>query len=116
MKLTPNKENSGVQFRSEKNGDYEMKGYQADAGAGCGASSTRKWPRDSVGQIRRSLREAGRLEHLRNLAADSKIRTAINGHLCVDFDDPNGAKQGLIGLQAHAAGRWRCALKISSWN
>ena len=34
IKLVPNKENSGVQFRSERFGDYEMKGPQADAGAG----------------------------------------------------------------------------------
>jgi hypothetical protein len=34
IKLTPNKENSGVQFRSEKFGDFEMKGPQADVGLG----------------------------------------------------------------------------------
>ena len=34
MKLTPNKENSGIQFRSEALADGEMKGPQADIGAG----------------------------------------------------------------------------------
>ncbi|HSU56026.1 MAG TPA: PVC-type heme-binding CxxCH protein, partial [Candidatus Dormibacteraeota bacterium] len=34
VKLVPNKENSGVQFRSEKFGEFEMKGPQADIGAG----------------------------------------------------------------------------------
>src|SRR6185312_7420737 len=34
VKLTPNKENSGVQFRSERVGDYEMRGPQADIGKG----------------------------------------------------------------------------------
>ena len=34
VKLTPNKENSGVQFRSQKLGEYEMKGPQADIGLG----------------------------------------------------------------------------------
>src|SRR5206468_7827089 len=34
MKLTPNRENSGVQFRSEALPDGEMKGPQADAGQG----------------------------------------------------------------------------------
>ncbi|MBI3418068.1 MAG: DUF1080 domain-containing protein [Verrucomicrobia bacterium] len=38
------------------------------------------------------------------LAVGSKVRTAINGHLCVDLDDPNGARQGIIGLQMHAGG------------
>ncbi len=34
VKLTPNKENSGIQFRSEALPDGEMKGPQADVGAG----------------------------------------------------------------------------------
>src|ERR1043166_5029243 len=34
IKLTPNKENSGIQFHSDALGEYEMKGLQADAGAG----------------------------------------------------------------------------------
>src|SRR5262249_2863802 len=34
VKLVPNKENSGVQFRSEPLPDGEMKGPQADIGAG----------------------------------------------------------------------------------
>jgi hypothetical protein len=38
------------------------------------------------------------------LAVGSKVRTAINGHVCVDLDDPNGARQGMIGLQMHAGG------------
>ena len=61
-------------------------------------------PRHPVGQIRRSLREPGRLEHHEVVAVGSKIRTAINGHLCVDLDDPQGARQGIIGLQMHAGG------------
>ena len=34
VKLVPNKGNSGIQFRSEPLPDGEMKGYQADVGAG----------------------------------------------------------------------------------
>src|SRR5262249_4629449 len=34
MKLVPNKENSGIQFRSENLPDGEMRGPQADAGEG----------------------------------------------------------------------------------
>ena len=34
MRLTPNTENSGIQFRSERLENGEVKGYQADAGAG----------------------------------------------------------------------------------
>jgi len=38
------------------------------------------------------------------LAVGSRIRTAINGHLCVDVDDPQIARRGITGLQAHAGG------------
>ena len=34
VKLTPNKENSGIQFRSEVLPNGHVKGYQADIGAG----------------------------------------------------------------------------------
>ena len=37
-------------------------------------------------------------------ASGSKIRTAINGQLCVDLDDPKISRRGIIGLQMHAGG------------
>ena len=37
-------------------------------------------------------------------AQGSKIQTWINGQLCVDLDDPNGAKRGIIALQLHSGG------------
>jgi hypothetical protein len=36
------------------------------------------------------------------IAIGSKVRTAINGNLCVDMDDPKVAKQGVIGFQLHS--------------
>jgi hypothetical protein len=38
------------------------------------------------------------------LAVGSKIRTAINGRLCVDLDDPLISRRGIIGLQVHSGG------------
>ena len=38
------------------------------------------------------------------LAVGSKIRTAINGNLCTDLDDPKVAARGIIGLQVHSGG------------
>ena len=38
------------------------------------------------------------------LAVGSKVRTAINGKLCVDLDDPKISRHGIIGLQMHAGG------------
>src|SRR3989442_1040551 len=78
MKLTPNKENSGVQFRSEKNGDYEMKGYQADAGAGWWGKLYEENGRailwDKSGEAFVKPDDWNTYEIL---AAGSKIRTAI---------------------------------------
>ena len=33
-----------------------------------------------------------------------KVKTALNGHLCVDVDDPKISRSGIIGLQMHAGG------------
>jgi len=38
------------------------------------------------------------------VAVGSKIRMALNGHLCVDVDDPKYVRKGLFGLQIHAGG------------
>ncbi|MDB6021041.1 MAG: Cytochrome c, partial [Pedosphaera sp.] len=105
IKLTPNKENSGVQFRSEKFGDYEMKGPQADVGAGWwgklyeenGRAILSNKPGDPYVN-------ADDWNTYEILAVDGKIRTAINGHLCVDLDDPQISKRGITGLQMHAGG------------
>ena len=105
IKLTPNKENSGVQFRSERFGDYEMKGPQADVGLGWwgklyeenGRAILSNNPGDPfVNQDAWNTYEI--------VAVGSKVRTAINGHLCVDVDDPQIARSGITGLQMHAGG------------
>ena len=105
IKLTPNKENSGVQFRSEKFGDYEMKGPQADVGAGWwgklyeenGRAILSNKPGDPfVNQNDWNTYEI--------LAVDGKVRTALNGHLCTDVDDAQISRRGITGLQMHAGG------------
>ena len=37
-------------------------------------------------------------------AVGSRIKTWLNGQLCVDFDDPAGAKRGIFALQIHSGG------------
>jgi len=105
IKLTPNRENSGIQFRSEHFGAFEMKGPQADAGAG--------WWGKLYEENGRALlwKEPGDAWVKTNdwnsyevLAVGSKIRTTLNGHVCVDLDDPNISREGVFGLQAHAGG------------
>jgi putative membrane-bound dehydrogenase-like protein len=105
IKLTPNKENSGVQIRSERFGDYEMKGCQADVGAGWWGKLYEENGRallwDKPGD---PFVHADDWNTYEILAVGSKIRTAINGHLCTDIDDAKVALRGITGLQMHAGG------------
>jgi hypothetical protein len=105
IKLTPNSENSGVQFRSEPFGEYEMKGCQADAGAGWwgklyeenGRALIWKDPGDQ-------FVKTNDWNTYEIVAVGGKVQTALNGHRCVDLDDPKIARRGIVGLQMHAGG------------
>jgi putative heme-binding domain-containing protein len=105
VKLTPNKENSGIQFRTEPLAGGEVRGYQADAGQGW-------WGKLYEENGRGILCDKSGEQYLRPedwntyevLAVGHKIRTALNGHLCVDLDDQNGSLQGIIAFQLHAGG------------
>jgi hypothetical protein len=105
IKLTPNKENSGVQFHSERFGDYEMKGPQADVGLGWWGKLYEENGRAILSnQPGDPYVNADDWNTYEILAVDGKVRTAINGHLCVDVDDAQIARRGITGLQMHAGG------------
>jgi len=104
VKLTPNTENSGIQFRSEVS-DGDAKGYQADAGKG--------WWGKLYEEHGRALlwKEPGDQYVKENdwntyeiVAVGDHILTALNGMKCVDLRDPEGAKQGIFALQVHSGG------------
>ena len=38
------------------------------------------------------------------VAVGSKVRTALNGHVCVDIDDAKISRKGVIAVQVHAGG------------
>jgi putative heme-binding domain-containing protein len=105
IKLTPNKENSSIQFRSEALPDGEVKGYQADAGAGW-------WGKLYEEQGRGVLWDKSGEQYLKAddwntyeiVAVGHRIRTALNGKTCVDLEDAKGATQGIFALQLHAGG------------
>lgn len=105
VKLTPNSENSGIQFRSEPLPDGEVKGYQADVGAGWWGKLYEEhgrailWDKPGEQWVNRDGWNTYEI-----LAVGHKIRTAINGKLCVDLDDPKGATQGVIAFQLHSGG------------
>ncbi|MGV3772902.1 MAG: family 16 glycoside hydrolase, partial [Verrucomicrobiales bacterium] len=105
VKLTPNKENSGIQFRSEPLPNGEVKGYQADVGAGWWGKLYEEegrgllWDKSGEAHVKE-----GEWNTYEILAVGNRIRTAINGKLCVDLTDPKGATQGIIAIQLHSGG------------
>jgi len=105
VKLTPNKENSGIQFRSEALPSGEVKGYQADVGAGWWGKLYEEEGRallwDKSGDAHVKPEEWNTYEIL---AIGNHIQTAINGKRCVDLKDPKGATQGIIAFQLHSGG------------
>ena len=104
VKLMANAGNSGIQFRSQQT-DEGMRGYQADVGAGW-------WGKLYEEEGRALLWAKSGEAHVKNgewnlyevRAQGSKIQTWINGQLCVDLDDPKGAKRGVMALQLHSGG------------
>jgi len=105
VKLTPNSENSGIQFRSQPVEHGEVQGYQADAGQGWWGKLYEELGRallwDQPGD--RHIREEA-WNTYEILAVDHYIQTAINGNKCVDLKDSDGALQGIVALQAHSGG------------
>ncbi len=82
-----------------------MKGYQADVGPG--------WWGKLYEELGRGLLENNDAEkHVKPndwntyeiVAVGSRVRTYINGNLCVDRDDPAGARSGVIAVQLHSGG------------
>jgi Domain of Unknown Function (DUF1080) len=104
VKLTENVGNSGVQFRSEPlNGFEELRGYQADIGVGWWGKlyeengRTLLWDKSGEGHVKNGEWNQYEIE-----AIGSRIRTWINGKLCVDLDDPDGKRRGVFALQLHS--------------
>lgn len=107
IKLVPNEGNSGIQFHSKPHGAYEMSGPQADAGKGWWGKLYGENFGDKVIGENKSGEEVVKPNEWNTyevLAVGTKVRTAINGHLCVDEDIPNIPREGIFGLQVHAGG------------
>jgi putative membrane-bound dehydrogenase-like protein len=105
VKLVPNEGNSGVQFRSDVLPDGDIKGPQADIGAGWWGKLYEEHGR---GEVWKQSGEAHVKVNAWNdyviEATGSKVRTWINGTLCVDLDDPLLARRGIFALQIHSGG------------
>jgi putative membrane-bound dehydrogenase-like protein len=105
VKLVGNQGNSGVQFRSESLPGGSVRGYQADIGAGWWGKLYEEHGRALLwNKSGESFVKLGEWNRYEILAVGSKIHTWINGRLCVDLDDPAGARQGIFALQLHSGG------------
>ena len=112
VKLKPNKENSGIQFRSQRLPSREMKGYQADIGAGWWGKLYEEHGRGLLWKDSdESAVKPDEWNTYELLAVGNKIRTAINGKLCVDIEDASGSKSGVIAFQLHAGGAMEVRFK-----
>jgi hypothetical protein len=105
VKLSPNSANSGIQFRSEPLPGGEMRGPQADIGAGWWGKLYEEngrgllWDKSGETHVR-----AGEWNDYEIIAVGSRIRTFINGQPCVDLDDPSASRRGIVALQLHSGG------------
>ena len=104
VQLADNQGNSGIQFRSEAMDDGVVKGYQADIGQNWWGKLYEEhgrallWPKSGEQHVKRGW-NTYEIE-----AVGSRVRTWINGQLCVDLDDAAGAKRGIFALQLHSGG------------
>jgi putative membrane-bound dehydrogenase-like protein len=104
VKLVDDSGNSGVQFRSKAlNGFHEVQGYQADIGPDWWGKLYEEngravlWDKSGERHVKR-----GEWNHYVIEALGNRIRTWINGQLCVDFEETAGERRGVFALQLHA--------------
>jgi putative heme-binding domain-containing protein len=104
VKLKDNAGNSGVQFRSKPLKGYnEVLGYQADIGPTWWGKLYEEngrallWDKSGESHVKHGDWNRYEIE-----ADGSRVRTWINGQPCVDLDDPDGSRDGIIALQIHA--------------
>ncbi len=108
VKLVPNKENSGIQFRSEGLPGGEVRGPQADVGAGWWGKLYEENGRGILWNIsgEKHVKVDDWNEYVIE-AVGSRVRTWINGKACVDLDDAKISRRGLFACRFIRAGRWR---------
>lgn len=104
--LKDNAGNSGIQFRSKpRNGFDEMIGYQADIGHDWWGKLYEEHGRELLwDQPGEQHVLQGQWNEYKIRAVGNRIQTWLNGQLCVDLDDPDGARRGVFALQLHSGG------------
>jgi len=109
VKLVDDLGNSGVQFRSapvaEGPAHHEVRGYQADVGPGWWGKLYEEEGRGTLSDVsgERFIRPGG-WNVYEIVATGSRVRTALNGRITTDLDDPAGLRSGRLALQIHSGG------------
>ncbi|MFT7677134.1 MAG: putative membrane-bound dehydrogenase-like protein [Planctomycetota bacterium] len=101
--LKDNAGNSGIQFRSRASDDGSVAGYQADIGAGWWGKLYEEHGRALLCDKEADIEEGDWNAYVIE-AKGTRIRTWLNGELCFDYDDPEGAVSGVFALQVHSGG------------
>ena len=105
VKLVPNAGNSGIQFRSEPLPDGEMRGPQADIGAGWWGKLYEESGRGLLAKEGgEKFVEPGEWNDYVVEAKGSHVKIWINGNLVCDYEDEKLAKRGIVGFQVHSGG------------
>jgi len=111
--------NGGVQFRSERIPNFEMKGYQADIGDptywGCLYDESRRnktLVQSPMEEVKKILKHDDWNDY-RIRCEGPHIQIWLNGLLTVDYTEPDTAipQEGKIGLQVHGNGKTLASYK-----
>jgi len=105
VKLTPNSANSGVQFRSEPLPDGEMRGPQADIGAGWWGKLYEESGRGLL--VKEGGEKFVKENEWNDYVVEAKgthVKIWINGNLVCDYEDEKLSRRGVVGFQVHSGG------------
>ena len=103
VQLLRDEGNSGIQFRSMELPDREVMGYQADIGPGWWGKLYEEHGRGLLhSSYDASHFVPGAWHRYEVEARGSRVRTWIDGQLCVDLEDAEGRRRGVIAFQLHS--------------
>jgi len=102
VRLVKDAGNSGIQFRSQELEDGNVKGYQADIGPGWWGKLYEEHGRALLVERGASRVELDGWNRYVIECHGAHVRTWLNDEPCVDLDDPDGARAGIVALQLHS--------------
>jgi putative membrane-bound dehydrogenase-like protein len=105
VKLSPNTENSGIQFRSVPIEKGEMRGAQADIGKGWWGKLYEESARGLLvkNDNDKLVKENDWNEYIIE-AVGPKVKLTLNGTVVCDYEDDKLVRRGQIAVQVHSGG------------